>query len=832
MNRIGHPQTLWGRGNSAMNNSLSSGRRWRPTLPTLLTIFAALFLTLVLLAPSWAGDGDLDPNFNPGSGVSSAPMLWGQFNYTDASGKMIITGSFREMGGEPRTCIARVFADGTLDTTFNAPVNTDSSHINGCILLNPGDPNSQVLICGDFSIPSASGTYYGVARLNHDGSVDSTFGHAFTSSEGVETFGLQSSGKIMVGGFSMSVSGFAGHTYYLLRLAADGSVDTTYPMRSAPGGMVSSLWIYSSSDQNYPNQVRLFGDIPRFSDPTHLEHMLRLSADGTTVLESIGDEVVNNTIRGMAYQGNNIVIFGPFTQVHGTSMRGIARLLPNGALDTSFSIGTGANGFVQRVTTLSDGKLVLCGYFNSFSGTPCGYLVKLNNNGSVDTTFQAGDGADDRVWSMNLQGDGSWYIFGAFRSFNGSSRQCLARLNNNGSLDSRFASFTTSVPNPSSPKVLAIQHSVQGFLIGGAMSQYGGKLHRRLARVNIDGTPDGSFRAGLAGTVYCMSSQADGKVVVGGHFGVASGYESCTSLTRINLDGSTDLSFRPLITKADGTLPDLYMVDALDNGQIVIGGDFAYIADASRVMQPRSAVARLNPDGSLDPTFNAQITIPDGTFITVKAGGVVNGLYHVAGYFRYHGYNGFDAGFYTRLTSTGAVDTTFGPTASQGEVPHINIFLGEVRCGVDQSDGKVIVGGDFTRLIYNSLVQVPLGYLARFTSDGLLDTTFAATPGANGPIYALERQWPLDKVFFGGAFTSYNGVARNNLGRINPDGSLDTIFNSGVGPNDAVYAIQWDTSMRKVRIGGAFSTYNGVSRLRIAQLLSYKPTLPLLLLLQ
>lgn len=221
---------------------------------------AVFSLVLVLLGPAWAGSGALDPSFNPGVGVKSIPFLWGRVNYNDYSGKMLIGGNFKQMGGYDRRGIARVFADGSLDTTFNAGIelgNGGGAYVNNWILLNPGDSNSQILICGDFTIPSGSGTYYGLARLNANGSVDETFAHTFTSSDGVQGMSRQSSGKIIVNGYAMSVSGYPGTAYYLLRLDADGHVDGTFPMRSGVGGNVYGVWAYPSDDTSFPNQVRI-----------------------------------------------------------------------------------------------------------------------------------------------------------------------------------------------------------------------------------------------------------------------------------------------------------------------------------------------------------------------------------------------------------------------------------------------------------------------------------------------------------------------------------------------------------------------------------------------
>jgi hypothetical protein len=498
---------------------------------------AVFSLGLVLLGTAWAGAGALDPTFDPGAGVKSIPFLWGRTNYTDYSGKMLIGGNFKQMGGYDRRGIARVNADSSLDTSFNAPIEPGvfgSGYINNWALLDPGDQNSKIIICGDFTLPSSSGIYHGLARLNGDGSVDPTFAHTFTSSDGVQ--GLtrqQSNGKLIVCGSAMSVTGRPGTSYYLLRLDADGNVLEDNFMRSGVGGYVYGVWSYPSTDGSFPNQVRLFGSFPRWSDPTHTDHMMRLDVDGGTVLESIGDEIVNGPILHLTYQGGNLVIVGAFTQVYGTTMNNIARLLPGGGLDTSFNIGTGANGHVKRVTNDGAG-LVLNGYFNDFNGTACGYMVRLNNDGSVDGNFKIGAGADDRIWNTfkDYNPDGTWAntwsVFGAFQSFNGQARQCFASLAADGSLRDQFATFTTGF-EPSTPRVYGIRFANVGggLYVFGDFSGYGGKLHRRVARVNYStGAVDGSFRGGTGGVVYTADTdwQGDGKLLVAGHINIGEGY--------------------------------------------------------------------------------------------------------------------------------------------------------------------------------------------------------------------------------------------------------------------------------------------------------------------
>jgi uncharacterized delta-60 repeat protein len=788
------------------------------SLRRVLVILGVLGLALMTLPPAWAASGALDPTFKPGLGVAPVPMLWGRTNYSDSSGKMLITGSFTKIGVYARSGIARLNADGGLDTSFDAPV---SGWVNSAILLNPGLPDSQILISSDgLSIPSDSGTYYGLARLNADGKADASFFHTFTSAEGVMSAALQADGKIIVAGYAMSVNGYPGQTFYLLRLNADGTVDTSYPMRSAPGAYVAGVW----ADQNAPGQARLFGTIPRFSDPTHVDHMLLLSADGNTVKEGIGDETVNGPILFMTWQGSNTVIVGPFTKVKGVSMNGIARLLPNGTLDPSFTVGTGANGQVKRVWT--DGtKLVLNGYFTSFNGTPCGHMVRLNYNGSVDGTFGIGTGADDRIWNAIKMNDTTWTVMGAFQSFNGSPRNCLASLSSEGVLNSQFASFTPGYSG--SPTVYAMQFSPSGLYIGSNTSGYGGKLHRRVARALYPGgAPDASWRAGMAsgpgngvGGIYSMSGQGDGKLVVGGNFGFGGCYVGCTSLARLlPADGAMDLDFNPVLAKTDGSIPNIYMVQVSwdGSGHILVGGDFAKIADADHVMQSRTGIARLNSDGTLDATFTFNpASMPGLTNIVILgASDDTGGPISVFGKATY---NGNTCGFIARLLHNGSLDTSFG--ISQGPVSHVVLFNGQVKGAQgDETTGRITVVGEFGKILDGGN-NPNRNRIARFSPAGILDLSFAPQ-GPDGPIYAVVGQYFTDKLFIGGAFTMYNGVARHNIARLKVDGSLDTSFDPGTGADGAVNVMMYNPQNQKLLIGGSFTTYNGVSRPRIAQIVA------------
>jgi uncharacterized delta-60 repeat protein len=262
---------------------------------------------------------------------------------------------------------------------------------------------------------------------------------------------------------------------------------------------------------------------------------------------------------------------------------------------------------------------------------------------------------------------------------------------------------------------------------------------------------------------------------------------------------SLDNSFNPAVTKVNGTLGTVRMAEVDYTGLIIIGGHFDFITGTSR-----TAVARLLSTGDLDPTFYFDpATVPLLSDIRVNTGGNMGGYYPMVGRATY---DSSISGFGWRLTNTGALDTSFGPTGSATPIDHVALFNGEVRCGTPQYSSQIVVGGDFTQTIPRSDGSpITLGHIARFTADGAYDNTFVANPGANGPIYAMMNQ-KNNRILIGGSFTTYNLTARNALARLNANGSLDTSFDPGGGPNGFIYTVN-TTNSNSAFIGGSFTSY-------------------------
>jgi hypothetical protein len=262
-----------------------------------------------------------------------------------------------------------------------------------------------------------------------------------------------------------------------------------------------------------------------------------------------------------------------------------------------------------------------------------------------------------------------------------------------------------------------------------------------------------------------------------------------------------DTSFAPIVTRTDNSPAPVYAVLPLSGNQVLVGG---HVRKAATV--DRSPLARLNADGGLDAAFNPQIPITSGTGLAAYALAEDDGDYYVGGYVTYEG---LARGFFTRVTSTGAIDATFLPTTPSAGVVIVNSTVREI--GV-QSDGKAVFCGDFTEVIDGSIFDRPQRRgLARFTAAGGLDAFDSAT-GALSLTYvdSLSLE-PEGGVLFAGGFTTYNNIARPRLARTTTIGALDASFEPGAGVTARARVIR-RVGVTRGLIGGEFASYDGVAR--------------------
>ncbi len=282
-----------------------------------------------------------------------------------------------------------------------------------------------------------------------------------------------------------------------------------------------------------------------------------------------------------------------------------------GIIDPTFNVGTGSNNFVYHVTIQPDQKIIASGNFTTFNGVNRKYIVRLNSDGSVDLTFNPQISNNISISKSIVQNDGKIIVFGRNQLLNGAISGYIVRLNQDGSLDNSF------IVNNEFGYVLDIQLLPDNkILIAGIFSTTGIPT-RNFRKLNIDGTFDTSFNASAVGpnnfvdTVFLLPNN---KILIGGGFTKYNNID-INGIARINEDGSLDETFNP----GTGNNSTIFSINQQPDGKLLIGGFFTTYDGISR-----NSVARINDNGSLDPTFNPISGSNDGvSYIKMQSSGKI-----------------------------------------------------------------------------------------------------------------------------------------------------------------------------------------------------------------
>lgn len=495
----------------------------------------------------------------------------------------------------------------------------------------------------------------------------------------------------------------------------------------------------------------------------------------------------NQGVRAVAVQPDGKMLLGG--DIGAAYCSRLCRVSADGRVETTFSTATSRpNDLVTSVIALPDGKVLVGGKFTAIGEQTRNRVARLNADGSLDVGFYD-PGVSGVVYAMALQADGKILIGGAFTTIIGQPHSGVARLNANGTLDTSFADEGVGSLD-AAVDALVVQPDGK-ILIGGSFLAVGGQTRSRLARLNFDGTLDSGFAdTGANSTVASLALLQDGKVLVGGAF-TAIGGQARNHVARLNSDGSLDAGFTNSATLSNTVLALGVMAD----GKIMIAGAFGEIDG-----QPHGSLARLNSDGSLDAGFSDAggfIDANNGTGYVYALAMQADGKVVIGGDFVKIGST--PRSFAARLNADGSLEKGLPDLAPDGYVDAL----------AAQPDGRMLVGGYFTQMGGQSHHGV-----ARVNADGSVDAGFA-DPGLNNTVTALAVQTDA-KVLVAGAFTQAGTQMRSHLARLNADGSLDTNF-TDIGVNDEVFALAAQDDGR-ILAGGDFSEVGGQTRNGLARL--------------
>jgi uncharacterized delta-60 repeat protein len=225
----------------------------------------------------------------------------------------------------------------------------------------------------------------------------------------------------------------------------------------------------------------------------------------------------------------------------------------------------------------------------------------LGQPGTIDPSFACQREAPAQIRAIAWTGDGRILVEGELRSVRGVPRHGLACLDADGSVAPSFHCDLTGVVN-----ALAVQADGK-ILVAGDLASADPPARVALVRLNRDGTRDGSFATNIVVeyTLQSIALTADGRIILGGHFGYVRSNEQwawLSGIARLDPDGSLDRDFAPG-TGIDGTVETVVV---RQDGRIYAGGNFVAFNGV-----PRRHLVRVRPDGSLDPAFETYEG-PDG----------------------------------------------------------------------------------------------------------------------------------------------------------------------------------------------------------------------------
>ncbi len=694
--------------------------------------------------------GQLDPSFGQGgittTAINSNSNAYIASTAIQTDGKIITGGSV--VIGQDAFALARYNENGELDNTFGT---------NGIVIKTIGSSSdyiSSIVIQSDEKIVAIGTTYNGtdydfaVARFNQDGSLDKTFGvngivttQIGTIDNEANAGGIQNDGKILAAGYSDS----AGTSVFTIaRYNTNGDLDNTFGIN---GIVTTSVGIGSS-----------------------LINSLAIQNDGS------------------------IVVTGYSVDSSGTRVNfALARYNSNGGLDNSF----GNNGIVyttirsnydypNAVKIQNDGKIVAAGYSLDSIGTQDFAIVRYNQNGSLDTSFD-NDGiviisnsiSNDEANSIAFQNDGK-ILVGGFRLTTLAEFFLLVRLNQDGSIDNRFGPSGIKSVSLSSEGNEAFSLVIQadGKIIQSGYKVSGGDNY--FATVRYDTTGEVDYYFGLYGVVttavgilndeaFSSIIQTDGKIVAAGYS--YNGNDNDFALTRYNSNGILDKTFGMngiVTTSVDSTVDGIFSLAEQNDGKIVAAGF------SNNGTDDDFALVRYNVDGSFDNTFGTSgivvtpISDTDNRarFLVIQTDGKL-----IAAGFSNNDIN--DDFALARYNTDGSLDNTFGTngivTTPIGTSDDI------ATSAALQNDGKIILAG------YTGNGSNDDFALVRYKEDGNLDSTF----GSNGIVTThvgfgedkarsvlLQNDGKIIAAGYSGNGSNFDFA----LVRYIEDGTLDTTF--------------------------------------------------------
>ncbi len=306
--------------------------------------------------------GKRDKSFKPGSGPNGPVESIIPLN----DGKLLIGGNFTTYGGQAMGNIARLNADGSLDTSYQPAEFNDQ--VSAMALMR----NGSLLVAGFFTSYGSQAVTGGLVKLNPDATLDTSFAAPADLQPGsVQSLLKLKNGKALVGGTFPSYGSSSGGG--LAQVNSDGSVDSEFDVGSGFGSAVGGVY----SMQKYRRGFLIGGSFSQY-DEMRAVNLVHVGDNGwLSKLFSTG-KGFDGQVNSVSIQPNNrVVVVGNFEKYRGKKAPGVAQLKKDGARDKSFKAGSGFNGSVSASALRPDGTVLVGGFFSKYNKQRAGGLVGL-----------------------------------------------------------------------------------------------------------------------------------------------------------------------------------------------------------------------------------------------------------------------------------------------------------------------------------------------------------------------------------------------------------------------------------------------------------------------
>jgi len=648
------------------------------------------------------------------TGVKNAAVTYANFDAAvlkilphPSDDSVFVGGFFRHYGAASDankvSRLARIDATGALVAGFNngaisgldnSVTTLTVSAVKALAFDDPASP-TRLYVGGTFNNYKGATTPSSLIALELSGNIDTNFNNGDVAPYGatkssVLAIEVDANGDVYIGGDFTTVDGVTRNK--IAKLDDQGSIYSTNEFKVSGGFSVTA---------------------------GHGIGALALNPDHTTSLTNLK---------------NDLIVGGLYTSFNGQAYGSIMRMKFNADPDNFVDQGrppVAASILVVKAVPDNSGDVYVGGCFVQWGAdTSLKYLVKLDINGNIDTTFKPNLNGCVYDIVFDVDNASTMYIGGAFTSVEGAGASKIAKLNLGGTSGSlRDTTFITNIGTGFTHTTLGLGTTVgagsyvtkilqdpdvpTNLYVGGNFTFFNTVAKKGLHQISSDGSTTAFnaavFASATVTAVLDLKWSSSDQIYVAGNFTGASGRNH---ILRMNKDGSHDASFNP----TPGGQPSAMVksVLPLTNGQLYMGGDF--------------------------------ISVRGNTYNRIVL-----------------------------LNSNGSIDTSFGVAGASGGLSGpVEVIAG----GVSATAGRIFTGGLFASA--NSSVA---NHIAYFEANGTLVTKihsgdyFDSGTGFTGTtpgIRTIEESGDgTGRVWVGGLFTVYDGYTRNSLLRLCSDGSME-----------------------------------------------------------